>query len=111
MNMPIDRRSLLQLLALSPLLTLPALTHSASTAMRVTLTGQALMKYPICDAPYPGLDEVIAELQRGDVIFTNLEVPIQTAESGLPTRDTEFFHVGSAQTLSCLQLMGFNLLP
>ncbi|MDP5058525.1 MAG: CapA family protein [Pseudomonadales bacterium] len=110
MNMPIDRRSLLQLLALSPLLTLPPLTHSASTAMRVTLTGQALMKYPICDAPYPGLDEVIAELQRGDVIFTNLEVPIQTAESGLPTRDTEFFHVGSAQTLSCLQLMGFNLL-
>ena len=76
MNMPIDRRSLLQLLALSPLL-----THSASTAMRVTLTGQALMKYPICDAPYPGFDEVIAELQRGDVIFTNLEVPIQTAES------------------------------
>jgi poly-gamma-glutamate capsule biosynthesis protein CapA/YwtB (metallophosphatase superfamily) len=110
MNMPIDRRSLLQLLALSPLLSLPSLTHSASSAMRVTLTGQALMKYPICEAPYIGLAEVIAELQRGDVIFTNLEVPIQTAESGLPTRDTEFFHVGSAQTLTCLQQMGFNLL-
>ncbi len=110
MNMPIDRRLMLRLLALSPLLALPSLAHSAGATMRVTLTGQALMKYPICDAPYTGLAEVISELQHGDVIFTNLEVPIQTAESGLPTRDTEFFHVGSAQTLTCLQQMGFNLL-
>jgi hypothetical protein len=43
--------------------------------MRCTHTGQALMKYPICDVAYPVLPEVIAEIRRADVIFTNLEVP------------------------------------
>jgi poly-gamma-glutamate capsule biosynthesis protein CapA/YwtB (metallophosphatase superfamily) len=54
--------------------------------------------------------DVIAELRRGDVIFTNLEVPIKTSASGAPTRHTKFFHAGSETTLEYLQEMGFNLL-
>ncbi len=109
-----SRRQFLRLLAACPMLAAPGYSFSQSqtgnSLVRVTLAGQALMKYPVCDAPYPGLAEVIAELRKGDVIFTNLEVAIQTPESGAPTRDTEFFHAGSEQTLTCLNTMGFNLL-
>ena len=94
-----QRRALLRYLMAAPALTLPSFTLGQGAArggaVRVTLAGQALMKYPVCQAPYEGLQAVIAELHRGDVIFTNLEVPIQTTASGAPTRDTEFFHVGS----------------
>tara|TARA_R110002072_G_scaffold1559_4_gene12917 strand:+ start:12735 stop:13955 length:1221 start_codon:yes stop_codon:yes gene_type:complete len=108
-----SRRRLLQLLGAAALLPLSATAASQSRPpgrTRVTLAGQALMKYPICSNPYDGLAEVIAELRKGDVVFTNLEVPIQTEASGAPTRDTEFFHAGSQQTLDCLDRMGFNLL-
>tara|TARA_R110001592_G_scaffold5923_3_gene32270 strand:+ start:3403 stop:4536 length:1134 start_codon:yes stop_codon:yes gene_type:complete len=109
-----QRRALLSYLLAAPALTLPSLTlgqdAARGEAVRVSLAGQALMKYPVCQAPYEGLQAVIAELRRGDVIFTNLEVPIQTSASGAPTRDTEFFHAGSEITLECLHEMGFNLL-
>jgi len=106
------RRQLLRYLLAVPALSipLPGFAKPSETRVRVTLAGQALMKYPVCQAPYDGLSEVIAELRRGDVIFTNLEVPIKTPASGLPTRDTEFFHAGSESTLECLHEMGFNLL-
>lgn len=108
------RRRLLKYLLAAPVLTLPGLTLAQGAAsnatVRVTLAGQALMKYPVCQAPYEGLQDVIAQLRRGDVIFTNLEVPIRTSASGSPTRDTEFFHAGSEITLDCLHEMGFNLL-
>lgn len=112
MNFSRTRRQILSLFAASPLLGVAniILSQSDGNHVRVTLAGQALMKYPVCEAPYPGLAEVIAELRKGDVIFTNLEVAIQTPESGSPTRDTEFFHAGSEQTLTCLDTMGFNLL-
>lgn len=83
--------------------------HGSAGLTRVTLAGQALMKYPLCSQPYDGLAEVIAELRKGDVIFTNLEVAIQTPASGAPTRDTEFFHAGSQETLDCMNTMGFKL--
>jgi len=108
------RRQLLKYLLAAPALTLPGFTlvqgAASDTSVRVTLAGQALMKYPVCQAPYEGLQAVISELRRGDVIFTNLEVPIQSAASGTPTRDTEFFHAGSEITLDCLHEMGFNIL-
>lgn len=114
MSFAADRRQLLRYLLYTPLLSFPALSGAQEAkrqgVVRVTLAGQALMKYPVCQAPYDGLTAVIAELRRGDVIFTNLEVPIQTAASGAPTRDTEFFHAGSDITLECLHEMGFNLL-
>jgi poly-gamma-glutamate capsule biosynthesis protein CapA/YwtB (metallophosphatase superfamily) len=112
MNFSRTRRQLLSLFATSPLFGVANISMSQidDNHVRVTLAGQALMKYPICEAPYPGLAEVITELRKGDIIFTNLEVAIQTPESGAPTRDTEFFHAGSEQTLTCLDTMGFNLL-
>lgn len=115
----LNRRNALRLLGAAALLpfsnNLQAQTGSAVNERgspgltRVTLAGQALMKYPLCSQPYDGLAEVIAELRKGDVVFTNLEVAIQTPASGAPTRDTEFFHAGSQETLDCMNTMGFNL--
>lgn len=106
------RRQLLRTLAASLVIgiAIGASGQEDGNPVRVTLAGQALMKYPVCDASYLGLSDVITQLRRGDIIFTNLEVAIQTPESGAPTRDTEFFHAGSEQTLTCLKTMGFNIL-
>lgn len=68
------------------------------------------MTYSLCAEPYPGFDEVVRELRRGDVVFTDLEAAIKTAASGTPTRDTGFLHTASTDVLDCLQGMGFNLL-
>ena len=78
--------------------------------LRITLSGQALMSYPLCDEPYDGLGEIVAELSKGDVVFTDLEVAIKTGHSGAPTRDTIFLHTAPTTTLDCLRNMGFTAL-
>jgi poly-gamma-glutamate synthesis protein (capsule biosynthesis protein) len=79
-------------------------------SLRITLAGQALMSYPLCEDPYAGLPQVVAELQKGDIVFTDLEVAIKTEQSGTPTRDTIFLHTASPTVLDCLRSMGFNAL-
>lgn len=107
----IDRRTLLLALAAAPLLGCASRPRGGTRGkLRVTLTGQALMSYPICAANYDGLDAVVAELATGDVVFSDLEVAIKTSASGEPTRDTEFLHTASPDVLVCLQRMGFDLL-
>lgn len=68
------------------------------------------MQHPLCLDPYPGLNEVISQIQSSDTAFTDLETAILTTESGPPTRDTEFFHAGTPEVLHCLDEMGFDLL-
>jgi poly-gamma-glutamate capsule biosynthesis protein CapA/YwtB (metallophosphatase superfamily) len=77
---------------------------------RLTLAGQALIGHDICAQNYAGLSDVIRELGRGDVVFTDLETAIRTPLSGEPTRDTEFLHTTGPESLRCLKDMGFNLL-
>jgi poly-gamma-glutamate synthesis protein (capsule biosynthesis protein) len=107
----ITRRTAIVALAGAPLLGCMALPGSArgAKAFRITLTGQVLMTHALCDSPYEGFDAVVAELARGDVVFSDLEVAIKTADSGEPTRDTGFLHTTSADTLACLQQMGFDM--
>jgi poly-gamma-glutamate capsule biosynthesis protein CapA/YwtB (metallophosphatase superfamily) len=79
--------------------------------LRVTATGQALISHDICAAGYPGFDAVLAELARGEVVFTDLETAIQTPRSGAPTRTRAMFsHAAGPDVLDCLKAMGFNLL-
>ena len=81
-----------------------------SAAVRITLAGQALMTHPLCEQRYPGFAAVVAELRKGDIVFTDLEAAIRTPQSGAATRDTEFLHVAPPSVLACLDEMGFNLL-
>lgn len=111
----ISRRRLLQLAAGLPLSGLVAFTREghakdSDNTFRITLTGQALMEHPLCADPYDGLTDLVLELQKGQVVFTDLEVAIRTAESGEPTRDTIFLHGAEPVVLSCMRQMGFNLL-
>lgn len=68
------------------------------------------MSYPLCESPYGGFDAIVAELARGDIVFSDLEVAIKTAASGAPTRDTQFLHTTSTDVLVCLKQMGFKML-
>jgi poly-gamma-glutamate synthesis protein (capsule biosynthesis protein) len=68
------------------------------------------MEHPLCEAPYDGLAAVVAEIQRGDVAMTDLEVAIKTPASGSPTRDNGFLHAATPAVLNCLHDMGFDLL-
>jgi len=107
-----NRRGVLKTIGLLPFLSATGCVRGARDVggLRITLVGQALMSYPVCEDPYDGLDEVIAELRKGDVVFTDLEVAIKTEQSGAPTRDTIFLHTAPATTLDCLRTMGLTAL-
>jgi poly-gamma-glutamate capsule biosynthesis protein CapA/YwtB (metallophosphatase superfamily) len=108
-----NRRHVLGSLAALPLAGMAAcagMSGAGARRLRITLSGQALMEHPLCADRYPGLDALVAELERGDVTFTDLEVAIQTPRSGAPTRDTGFQHAASPAVLDCLSAMGFDLL-
>ena len=111
----ISRRSLVQGVAAGLPLALGACAYRRMSApprpdILITLTGQVLMEHSLCDDRYPGLDAVMAEIQRGDVAFTDLEVAIRTAASGHPTREADLLHAAAPDVLDCLSEMGFNLL-
>jgi len=107
-----NRRRVLKTIGLLPLLSVMGCVRGAHNigSLRITLAGQALMSYPLCENPYDGLDGVVAELRKGDLVFTDLEVAIKTAKSGAPTRDTIFLHTAPVTTLDCLRTMGFTAL-
>lgn len=108
-----SRRNIIQALGAATLLAacqLPGGPKARGTSLRMTLAGQALMEYPLCREPYAGFADIVAEIQRGDVAFTDLEVAIRTPASGKPTRDNGFLHAASPDVLDCLRDMGFDLL-
>ncbi|MEO7073478.1 MAG: CapA family protein [Rhodanobacter sp.] len=112
MNRPDDpgRRRILAALALAPLAAwcAPRLPHERPFVL--TLTGQALIAHDLYADPYPGLAEVAAEIQRGDVAITDLETVIQGAGSGQPTRSGQFFHAAGTAELGCLRKLGLDVL-
>jgi poly-gamma-glutamate synthesis protein (capsule biosynthesis protein) len=108
----IDRRRMLLSLAGLPLIAMSGCKRTATrqAALRITIAGQALMSHPLCAQNYAGFAGVVAELKRGDIVFSDLEVAIKTADSGAATRSNEFLHAASTGVLTCLREMGLNLL-
>ncbi|MEQ8207314.1 MAG: CapA family protein, partial [Woeseia sp.] len=108
-----SRRQFLSACASTPLFAAGMLSVARAgtkPSLHMTLTGQALMEHPLCPAAYAGFDAVVAEVRRGDVAFTDLEVAIKTAASGKPTRDNGFLHAAEPEVLGCLKDMGFDML-
>lgn len=106
-----SRRSVLKLLGTAPFVALGGLpAYANDRRLRLTVTGQALIEHDLLARPYAGFDAVVAEIRRGDVAFTDLEMAIRTPASGAPTRTGEFFHTAGPEVLGCLQRMGFSLL-
>lgn len=108
----IKRRTLIELTAGSmPLAFAGCATRKAvQGSLTITTCGQALMTHDVCADPYPGLEAVMAELRRGDVVFTGLETPIRTPQSGPPQRSGTFLHTAPPSVLQCLKKMGFGIL-
>jgi len=67
------------------------------------------MTHTLCAEPYAGLEEVVAELRRGDAVFTGVEATVRTPRSGAPTRQGMFLHVAPPDMPGCLREMGFNI--
>jgi len=88
-----------------------AVADSANAGLRVTFTGQALIKHDLREVAPEKFKSMGAALQvnRPHVLFTDLEVTIDTGV-GTPKRDTQFFHATKPAVIDCLKAWGFNLL-
>lgn len=105
-----QRRRLVAGLAVAPLLFYGARAHPSARRLTITLTGQALIAHDLCREGYPGLVDVIHEVQRGNVSITDLETAILTSDSGAPTRKGVFLHAADTSVLRCLHQFGFDML-
>ena len=76
----------------------------------MTLTGQALIAHDFCREGYPGLTDVMHEVQRGAIAMTDLEAAIRVDGSGIPSREGMFLHVADTRVLRCLRQFGFDML-
>ena len=101
--------------ALSSLILLAFLAGETPAAepapLRVTFTGQALIKHDLRDVA-PGKSAALRAAlaaPAADVVFTDLETAIDSGK-GKPTRDTQFFHATKPVVLDALREWGFNLL-
>ncbi len=83
----------------------------ANASLRVSFTGQALIKHDLREATPEKFKAMAAALQtnRPHVLFTDLEVTIDTGV-GTAKRDTQFFHATKPAVIDCLKAWGFNLL-
>jgi poly-gamma-glutamate capsule biosynthesis protein CapA/YwtB (metallophosphatase superfamily) len=87
---------------------LVAASGTFAAPLRVVLTGQALIEHDLRVHAPDKFDRLIPHLRGRDVVFTNLEVVIQTGV-GHPIKDA-YLHAAPVQVLDCLRELGFNLL-
>ncbi|WP_437228292.1 CapA family protein [Planctomicrobium sp. SH661] len=78
--------------------------------LKLFFVGQSLIEHTPLLEHYAGYQSICESLRDADLRFTNLEVSIQTPESGLPTKDDMFFHAARPEVLETLQEYGFELL-
>ncbi|QKR99491.1 capsule biosynthesis protein CapA [Sphingomonas sp. CL5.1] len=77
--------------------------------MRVMLLGQSLIQRDVCREGWPGMKAIAALLRRADVVFTDLETPIDGPEAGDPTRADATLHRAPPEALDCLRALGVTL--
>src|SRR5690554_4780594 len=72
-------------------------------------TGQCLIKRDLRGVEDPGLRRVIEKIRSADLAFTNFEAAILGNDYSWPTKTLACSAV-PAETLDCLQAMGFSAL-
>lgn len=77
--------------------------------MRVMLLGQSLIQRDVCRDGWPGMKALAALLRRADVVFTDLETPIDGPGAGDPTRADATLHHAPPEVLDCLKALGVTL--
>ncbi|MDE1150036.1 MAG: CapA family protein [Azospirillaceae bacterium] len=106
MPVRIDRRRLLMGLGIAGLVR-PA--WGAAGALRITATGQALLRADVAARPYDGFAALAARLRSADVVFTELETALDGPGAGPPQRDAELEHASGPAVLATLRALSVNL--
>jgi poly-gamma-glutamate synthesis protein (capsule biosynthesis protein) len=98
------RRVVHPVLLLGLLLAAGASVRSQPRALRITLTGQSMIRTDI-RVHTPSIVSTVVPLLKGDVVFTNFEAAVVEKES---TRDGQF--LSPPESIDALKALGFNLL-
>lgn len=77
--------------------------------MRVMLLGQSLIQREICREGWPGMTAIARHLRQADVVFTDLETPIDGPGAGAPTRADATLHHAPATVIDCLKSLGVTM--
>lgn len=87
----------------------PAL-GGATSALRLTVIGQSLIRHDLRRRPWPDMRRISARLRSSHAVFSNLEVAIRGAREGAPTRASDTLHVADPVVIDCLRDMGVTAL-
>jgi poly-gamma-glutamate capsule biosynthesis protein CapA/YwtB (metallophosphatase superfamily) len=87
-----------------------AFAKTPENAMRLTVIGQALVRYDLRRRPWPDMARLSRRLKRSDAVFSNLEVAIRGPREGKPTRNLDTLHVSDPSVIDCLKDMGITAL-
>jgi poly-gamma-glutamate synthesis protein (capsule biosynthesis protein) len=82
---------------------------AASSDLKLTLLGQALIEHDIPTSAWPDRDRLAARLADADACFTNLETVILGARAGAPTREGLTLHAAGPEVLDTLKAMNVKL--
>ena len=103
-----DRRQLLAAIGGAALV--PRIAQARSDRpLRVMLLGQSLIQRDICRDGWPGMKAIATLLRGADVVFTDLETPIEGASAGEPTRADATLHHAPPTVLDCLKALSVTL--
>jgi poly-gamma-glutamate capsule biosynthesis protein CapA/YwtB (metallophosphatase superfamily) len=75
----------------------------ASSTLRLTVMGQALIQHDLRRDPWPDFAALATLFARADLAFTDLETAIRNVKAGAPTRDGVFLHTADPAVLDCLK--------
>jgi poly-gamma-glutamate synthesis protein (capsule biosynthesis protein) len=88
---------------------LMASSLAASSDLKLTLLGQALIEHDIPASAWPDRDRLAARLADADACFTNLETVILGARAEAPTREGLTLHAAGPEVLDTLKAMNVKL--
>lgn len=85
----------------------PAL--AATSGLKLTLLGQALIEHDVAAAAWPDRHGMTARLASADACFTNLETVILGPRAGTPTREALTLHAAGPEVIETLKAMNVKL--
>lgn len=85
----------------------PAL--AATSGLKLTLLGQALIEHDVAADAWPDRHAMAARLASADACFTNLETVILGPRAGAPTRETLTLHAAGPEVIETLKAMNVKL--
>lgn len=86
----------------------PALAAQTPEAMRIVMTGQALLQHALGPAQWPAASKFAALFKGADMVFTDLETAIKGPRSTTAMRNDQFLHAAGPEIIDVLMRAGFD---